>query len=56
MLSLDIIGAFDKVNYERLIYNLRCKRIPYWTIAFIASFLKDRETTIAIPGYESLTV
>ena len=56
MLSLDIIGAFDKVNHERLIHNLRYRRILYWTTAFIAFFLKDRETTIAIPGYESSTV
>ena len=56
MLLLDMTGAFDKVNHERLIHNLRCRRILYWNIAFIASFLKDRETMIAMPGYESLTV
>ena len=39
VLSLDMTGAFDKVNHERLIHNLRCRRIPYWTTAFIASFL-----------------
>ena len=27
LLSLDVAGAFDKVNYQRLLYNLRKKGI-----------------------------
>jgi len=28
LLSLDIAGAFDNISYERLLHNLRKKRIP----------------------------
>jgi len=28
LLSLDIVGAFDNVLYERLLYDLRVKGVP----------------------------
>ena len=28
LLSLDIAGTFDNVSYERLLYNLRERRVP----------------------------
>ena len=53
VLSLDMAGAFDKVHHERLIHNLRERRIPKWITDYVLSFLTERSTTIAIPGYES---
>jgi hypothetical protein len=53
MLSLDLAGAFDNVSHERLLWVLRQKGIPTWAVRFIASFLQDRHTRIAYPGYKS---
>lgn len=44
LLSLDISGAFDNVSHQRLLHNLRQKRIPMWIIEFVKSFLEERTT------------
>ena len=50
LLSMDVAGAFNTVSHERLISNLRKRRIPEWMTKWVASFLKDRVTTLAIHG------
>jgi hypothetical protein len=53
MLSLDLAGAYDNVPHHRLIGILHKKGIPEWLIRVIASFLRERRTRIAYPGYTS---
>jgi hypothetical protein len=36
---MDVAGAFNNVHHERLIHNLRKRRIPYKISSWIASFL-----------------
>lgn len=53
MLSLDIAGAFDTVNPVRLLHILRGKKIPFWLVRWVSSFLSDRTTTLVFGGSES---
>ncbi|KAJ5472152.1 hypothetical protein N7539_008721 [Penicillium diatomitis] len=45
---LDVSGAYDNVSPERLLYNLRKRGIDRRIIAWIASFLGDRTTTLKL--------
>jgi hypothetical protein len=47
---LDISGAFDTVNHQRLLDNLRKKGIPSWFIHLIHSFPTNRTTSLIIEG------
>ena len=42
ILSLDVAGAFNNVLHERLIHNLRTRKIPAKLVNWVNSFLKDR--------------
>ena len=53
ILSLDITGAYDYVNHERLLWILKKKGLPEWIILTVKSFLKERRTRLAFIGYES---
>jgi exonuclease III len=53
MLSLDMTGAYDRVSHERLIHNLRQKKIPEWVTRYINSFLSERTTCLSFAGYTS---
>jgi ribonuclease HI len=53
LLLLDVSGAFDNVSHKRLLHNLRKRRVDERIVRWIASFLSDRRTKIAIDGYES---
>lgn len=53
LLLLDVSGAFDNVSHVRLLHNLRKRRVDERIVRWIASFLSDRRTRIAIDGYES---
>ena len=46
LLSLDIVGAFDRVLPERLTHVLRTRRIPEWMIRWVASFTSERRTSL----------
>ena len=50
LLSLESSGAFDSVDYGRLLDNLRALRVSIWTISWIRSFLSDRSTTLLFDG------
>jgi hypothetical protein len=39
LLSLNVIDAYDHVSKEKLIHNLRKKRISNWIIAWINNFM-----------------
>ena len=53
VLSLDISRAYDYVSHERLLHNLRKARLPGWICEFTGSFLTDRITHLALPGFTS---
>lgn len=46
LLQLDIAGAFDCVNYKRLLHIMRKKGFPGWTIGWIKAFLTDRKASL----------
>ena len=49
-LTFDIKGFFDFVNHNRLLCELRRKRIPLEYVKWTASFLPNREAAICIDG------
>lgn len=51
LLSLDIKGAYDRVDRGKLLEILIGKRIPDWIIGFVWSFLSSRSTTLDMPGH-----
>ena len=48
LLSMDVAGAFDTVSHQRLIHNLRKRKIPKWITDWTESFLSERRTTLTI--------
>ena len=50
-LTFDIKGYFDFVNHNRLLCELRRKKLPLEYIKWTASFLSDREAAICIDGH-----
>ena len=53
MLSLNIIGVYNYVNYERLLWILKKKGLLEWIILIIKSFLKERRIRLAFTDYKS---
>lgn len=53
LLSLDMSGAYDKVDGRHLVQMLHDKRVPSWIVKFIKSFLTARRSQIKIPGFKS---
>jgi ribonuclease HI len=53
LLLLDVSGAFDNVSHQRLLHNLRKRRVDESVVRWIASFLTDRNTRIVVDGFES---
>ena len=44
LLSMDVAGAYDTVSHQRLIHNLRRRKIPQWVTNWIECFSKNRRT------------
>jgi hypothetical protein len=53
LLLLNVLGAFNNVSHARLLHDLRKRRVDEKTVKWIASFLSDRHTSIAIDGFQS---
>jgi hypothetical protein len=53
LLLLDVSGAFDNVSHTRLLHDLRKRRVDEKTVRWISSFLSNRQTSIAIDGFQS---
>ena len=51
LLLLDVSGAYDNVSRERLLHNLRKRRVCQNIIAWVASFLSGRSTTLKLQEY-----
>lgn len=50
IMALDMSGAYDNVNRQKLIEILRDKGVPPWIIHFVESFLSDGSTILHMPG------
>ena len=53
LLMLDVSGAFDNVSHERLLHNLRKRRVPVEVVHWIRGFLSQRTTIIKMPEYSA---
>jgi len=53
LFSLDLSGAYDKVNPKKLLEELARRGMPDSIIEFIWSFLSDRCVDIILPGQDS---
>ena len=49
---LDIKGAFDHINRKRLLELLKELKLPGNILAWVASFLTDRQACLVIDGIE----
>ncbi len=48
LLSLDVIETFDTISHERLIHDLRKRRISKWIIDWVINFLQNRTTILTM--------
>jgi hypothetical protein len=48
LLSLDVIETFDTISHERLIHDLRKKRISKWIIDWVINFFQNRTTILTM--------
>ncbi|KAI6789402.1 hypothetical protein KC331_g213 [Hortaea werneckii] len=53
LLLLDVSGAFDNVSHERLLHNLRTRRVDEKMVLWITSFLGKRQTRITMDDFTS---
>ena len=53
LLQLDIKGAFDTVNYTRLLDTMQRKNFPPWVVRWLRSYLDDRTVRLRFDGEES---
>lgn len=51
LLLLDVAGAYDNVSRERLLHNLRKRRISDKIVNWVASFLTNRSTSLKLQEY-----
>lgn len=51
LLLLDVLGAFDNVSHQRLLHNLRKRRIGSTMVDWIGSFISNREAKLRLPDY-----
>ena len=53
LLLLDVSGAFDNVSHERLLHNLRKRRLGGAISSWVASFIQDRTTVLRLPEFST---
>ncbi len=53
LLSLDMMGNFDSVVPARLLHNIRERKIPESIVKWVSSFIRNRTTTLCLPGYNN---
>jgi hypothetical protein len=53
LLSLNMMGAFDRVVPARLLHNMREIKITQWIVKWVGSFISNRTTTLFLPGYNT---
>jgi Reverse transcriptase (RNA-dependent DNA polymerase) len=53
---LDVAGAFNNVVHQRLMHNLKCRKIPPILVRWIRSFLENRSTQLQFNGGKSKAI
>ena len=53
---MDVAGAFNNVHHERLIHNLKKRRLPTAIAKWIGSFLQKRSTQLLFNGAKSQSI
>ena len=53
---MDVAGAFNNVHHERLIHNLKKRRLPTNIAKWISSFLQKRSTQLLFNGTKSQSI
>jgi hypothetical protein len=53
VIFMDIAGAFNNVHPERLLHDLRKRRIPEFIVRWVESFLSRRSTSLRFNGIDS---
>ena len=53
ILSMDIAGAFDNASHQRLLHDLRKRRVPTLIVNWITSFLEGRATKLKVTEGET---
>jgi hypothetical protein len=53
---MDVAGVFNNVHYERLIHNLKKRRLSTAIAKWISSFLQERSTQLLFNGTKSQSI
>lgn len=53
LMLLDVSGAFDNVSHERLLHNLRTRRVDEKLVRWLASFLDERWIRMTMDDFTS---
>ena len=56
IIILDFAKAFDKVNHNKLIYELKAHRVDVLTVEWIEAFLNSRSQVVVLDGTSSDSV
>src|SRR5579859_5302756 len=50
---MDVAGAFNNIHHERLLHNMKKRKVPNFIVRWTESFLKERGTRVRFNGVES---
>ena len=50
---MDVEGAFNNIHHERLLHNMKKRKVPDFIVRWTESFLKERGTRVRFNGVES---
>jgi hypothetical protein len=54
LLSMNVVEAYDHVSRERLLHNLKKRRISTWIIAWTGSFMQDRRISLIVRAKQTI--
>ncbi len=54
LLSMNVIEAYDHVSRERLLHNLKKRRISTWIIAWTSSFMQDKRINFIVKARSTI--
>jgi hypothetical protein len=54
LLSMNVIEAYDHVSREKLLHNLKKRRISTWIIAWISSFMQDKKINLIVKTRQTI--
>ncbi len=54
LLSMNVIEAYDHVSREKLLHNLKKRRISTWIIAWTSSFMQDKRINLIVKTRQTI--